>query len=71
LNLADRQRERTDLDRTRLTMENARRSAAGLAPLAKLEDLKAGEQPDVVLAEAANISAEMARIGRSPAVATR
>jgi carboxyl-terminal processing protease len=71
LNLADRQRERTDLDRTRLTMENARRAADGLAPLARLEDLKADEQPDVVLAEAANISAEMARIGRSPAVAVR
>jgi hypothetical protein len=40
--------------------------------LAKLEDLKADEQPDVVLAEAANITAELARIeGKSPAVAVR
>jgi carboxyl-terminal processing protease len=71
LNLAERQRERAQQDQARLNTENARRKTDGLSPLAKLEDLKADDQPDVVLAEAANISAELARLPARGAVASR
>jgi carboxyl-terminal processing protease len=71
LNLADRQRERSAQEQTRLQLENTRRSGAGLPPLAKLEELKASDQPDVILTEATNIAAEQARINARPAVANR
>lgn len=60
LNLAERQNERTTNDSARLERENARRTANGLALLKSLEDLKADDQPDVVLTEAANITADFA-----------
>jgi carboxyl-terminal processing protease len=60
LNLADRQHERTAADSARLERENTRRASSGLAPLKSLEDLKPDDQPDVVLSEAANITADFA-----------
>jgi carboxyl-terminal processing protease len=60
LNLAERQRERTTQDQQALSRENARRTADGLAPLKALSDSPADEQPDVVMAEAARITAQLA-----------
>lgn len=69
LNLADRQLERTAQDKNRLDRENLRRLAAGLAPLKSLEEMKPDDQPDVVLAEAAAITADLATLNRQRAVA--
>jgi carboxyl-terminal processing protease len=71
LNLADRKRERATQEQSRLQLENARRANSGLPALTKLEDLKADDQPDVVLAEAASIAADMARMQPRPTVAVR
>ena len=60
LNLAERQRERTTQEQQALTRENARRTADGLAPLKSLSDSPADEQPDVVMAEAARMTAQLA-----------
>ncbi len=71
LNLAERQRERTTQEQQALTRENARRSADGLAPLKALSDSPADEQPDVVMAEAARITAQLAMAsGITPAAST-
>lgn len=87
LNITERQRERESLDKTRMALENARRTAlqsraakaepaAGtklLEPVSTVADIKAEDQPDVVLAQAVSITADLvlqtapsqsARIGR-------
>lgn len=59
LNLQQRIAEREQLDRERLARENERRRAHGLAPVKSLTELNGVEPPDVVLAEAAEIAADL------------
>jgi carboxyl-terminal processing protease len=66
LNLATRKAEREALDQERLERENERRKALGMEPLARAEDLEAAEEPDAILAEAAEIAAD-AYLGTTPA----
>ncbi len=70
LNFAQRERERTQQDAQALARENARRAAAALPPLKSLTDLKPEDQPDVVLAEAARITARYAVAGQAAATTT-
>jgi carboxyl-terminal processing protease len=58
LNLKKRQAQRLAQDQTRLAQENARRVADGLAPVKAIEDIVAADEPDVILAQAANIMAD-------------
>ena len=60
LNLAERQRERTTQEQQALARENVRRVADALPPLKALSDAQQDDQPDVILAEAARIAAQMA-----------
>jgi carboxyl-terminal processing protease len=60
LNFKQRERERNEQEQAALARENARRAANALPALKALGDLKADEQPDVVLAEAARITARYA-----------
>ena len=59
LNLKTRQAEREQLEKERLARENSRRSAHGQQPLAKLADLSNNDPPDAVLAETAEIAADL------------
>jgi carboxyl-terminal processing protease len=59
LNLEKRQAERVAMEQERLARENARRAARGLEPLGSAEELDVAEQPDAVLAEAAEIAADL------------
>ncbi len=59
LNLEIRQQEREDLDARKLALENARREARGLEPLASLEDVAEDEIPDVQLNEAAEVVVDL------------
>jgi carboxyl-terminal processing protease len=59
LNLQTRVAEREQLEQARLARENERRAAHGLPPIAKLSDLNGAEPPDAVLAEAAQIAADL------------
>jgi carboxyl-terminal processing protease len=59
LNLKTRIAEREQLERERLERENARRAARGQQPIAKLADLNGAEPPDAVLAETAEIAADL------------
>lgn len=59
LNLKARTAERERLEQERLARENTRRSAHGQPPLAKVTDLSAAEPPDAVLAETAQIAADL------------
>jgi carboxyl-terminal processing protease len=59
LNLKTRIAEREQQEKERMARENARRAARGLAPLAKPADLSGAEPPDAVLAEAAQIAADL------------
>jgi len=70
LNFAQRERERTQQDAQVLARENARRAAAALPALKSLTDLKPEDQPDVVLAEAARITARYAASGTAPGTTT-
>ena len=74
LNLAERQHERTTQEQQALARENARRAADALPALKALSDASADEQPDVILAEAARIAAQLAVTGvmapAAPAVTT-
>ena len=63
LNLAQRQRERATQEQQALVRENTRRAAAALPPLKALSDAEPDDQPDVVLAEAARIAAQLAITG--------
>jgi carboxyl-terminal processing protease len=83
LNLADRQREREALDAMRVALENTRRTALlqmpaaappdPAAPVKVLErvkgvgDIKPEDQPDVVLAQAVSITADLATRGAQSA----
>ena len=58
LNLKKRQAERNAQDQARLTQENARRQADGLPPVKSVEDIVVADEPDVILAQAADIMAD-------------
>jgi carboxyl-terminal processing protease len=58
LNLKKRQAERTAQDQARLNQENARRQADGLAAVKSVEDIVVSDEPDVILAQAADIMAD-------------
>jgi len=58
LNLKKRQLERTAQDQARLSEENARRLADGLAAVKSIEDITVNDEPDVILAQAADIMAD-------------
>jgi len=58
LNLKKRQQERKLQDQARLAQENVRRSADGLAPVKSVEDITMSDEPDVILAQAADIMAD-------------
>jgi carboxyl-terminal processing protease len=58
LNLKKRQAERTAQDQARLNQENARRQADGLPAVKSVEDIVVSEEPDVILAQAADIMAD-------------
>ncbi len=55
LNLKKRQQERAAQDQARLAQENARRSADGLPPVKSIEDIPAGGEPDVIMAQSTDI----------------
>lgn len=59
LNLKERQDERAAIDAERLAAENRRRAAHGEPALASLEALESAEEPDAVLAEAAQVAADL------------
>jgi len=59
LNLKARQEERTRRDKDRLARENLRRAAKGTAPAKSVEEIEASEAPDIVLAQSAQIMADM------------
>jgi hypothetical protein len=67
LNLKKRQAERTAQDQARLNQENVRRQADGLPPVKSVEDIVVADEPDVILAQAADIMADgvAARASRS------
>jgi carboxyl-terminal processing protease len=67
LNLQERQRERTSQEQQALVRENARRAADGLPAIKTLSDAPGDDQPDVVLAEAARITAQLAVGNLAPA----
>ncbi len=58
LNLAQRQQERAMQDQERLTQENQRRTADALTPVKSVADIDAADEPDVILAQAADIMAD-------------
>ncbi len=59
LNLRSRQAERTRLEAERLTRENQRRSALGLAPIKSLDEPEATDAPDVILEQATEVMGDM------------
>ena len=59
LNLKTRIAEREQLEKERMARENERRAARGLQPLQSLTDLNGAEPPDAVLAETAEIAADL------------
>jgi carboxyl-terminal processing protease len=65
LNLDKRRAERDAVDAERLTRENARRAARGLAPLANVGALDEAEPPDAVLDEAVEIAADAAQLPKA------
>lgn len=62
LNLKTRMAEREQLEKERLTRENARRVAHGLQPVAKMADITAADTPDPTLAETAEIAADLSGV---------
>ena len=58
LNLKKRQAERQAQDAARLSQENTRRQADGLATVKSVEDITMSDEPDVILAQAADIMAD-------------
>jgi carboxyl-terminal processing protease len=54
--------EREQLEKERMARENERRTARGLQPLKSLTDLNGAEPPDAVLAETAEIAADLSGI---------
>jgi len=69
LNLKERQADRTRLEAERLGLENSRRLAKGLPAAKTIEELEASEAPDIVLAQAAEVMADMVN-GARPASQT-
>jgi carboxyl-terminal processing protease len=67
LNLVERRAQRTREDKTLLAIDNKRRAALGLPPLASAEQIdKAKDKiPDVILDQAADITADMIALDRS------
>ncbi len=67
LNLADRRAQRTRHDRELLAIDNQRREALGLKPLAKSDQIAKGADkiPDVVLDQAADVLSDMIRLDHS------
>ncbi|HWN06133.1 MAG TPA: carboxy terminal-processing peptidase, partial [Steroidobacteraceae bacterium] len=65
LNLEKRRAERDAIDAERLTRENARRAARGLAPVADVGALDEEEAPDAVLDEAVEIAADAAQLPKA------
>jgi carboxyl-terminal processing protease len=65
LNLKARQEERAQLDKDRLARENSRRVAKGQAAAKNVEEIEAGDAPDIVLAQAAEVMGDMV-IGDAP-----
>ena len=61
LNLAERREERTREDKTLLAIDNKRRAAIGMPPLTSADQIDKGKDkiPDVVLDQAADITADM------------
>ena len=59
LNLKARTAERERLEQERLARENARRTAHGQPALTKMSDLNGAEPPDAILAETAEIAADL------------
>jgi hypothetical protein len=60
LNLQKRLEERKIQDATRLSQENVRRAADHLPTLKSVEDIVAGDEPDVILAQASHSMADEA-----------
>lgn len=71
LNLEQRKRERTDQDAQRLKEENTRLVADGKPAIKSLDEIVAADQPDVVLAEAAEITADSVVIVPAQNLATQ
>ena len=69
LNLAKRQAERERGRAERLALENQRRKAHELPPLATAEELEKEDAPDILLHEAAEIVADLASLERTTATA--
>jgi len=67
LNLTARREERTREDKTMLSLDNKRRAALGLKPLTSAEQIDKGKDkiPDVILDQAADITADMISLDRS------
>jgi carboxyl-terminal processing protease len=59
LNLQTRKAEREQLEKDRLSRENARRAAQGLPPLKNAEELADAKFPDTVLDQAAEVMTDM------------
>lgn len=67
LNVAARRDERTREDKTMLSLDNRRRAALGLPPLTSAEQIDKGKDkiPDVILNQAADITADMIELDNS------
>jgi carboxyl-terminal processing protease len=67
LNLAQRREERARDDKTLLALDNKRRAALGLPPLTSAEQVDKGKDkiPDVILDQAADITADVIALDRS------
>ena len=70
LNLEERKTERQRAEKDQLALENERRRAHGLEPLASIAELEKQEPVDVVLDEAAQIVADMLSLHGPAAVAS-
>jgi carboxyl-terminal processing protease len=67
LNLTERREERTRDDKLLLSLDNKRRAALGMPPLTSAEQMDKGKDkiPDVILDQAANITADVIALDRS------
>ncbi|MDE2263999.1 MAG: carboxy terminal-processing peptidase [Gammaproteobacteria bacterium] len=67
LNLTERRDQRTREDKTMLSLDNKRRAALGLPPLSSAEQIDKGKDkiPDVILDQAADVTADMIALDRS------
>ena len=67
LNLTERREERTREDKTLLAIDNKRRAAVGLPPLTNADQIDKGKDkiPDVILDQAAAVTADMIALDHS------